>query len=75
MAQLVSILFFSAALVGALALVADMLRDEWDRVIAVLGGEALDRARATSNAPVRVKMRAWNLAESRPASPQRRAAA
>lgn len=75
MAQLVSILFFSVALVGAFALIAGMLRSEWARITAVLCGEALDQARAIADAPARVRVRAWNQAEARRALPQLRAAA
>lgn len=63
MAQLVSILFFSATLITTLALIAGMLRSEWNRVKAVLSGEMLDRAH--SRPQVRVRLRSWAQADLR----------
>ena len=75
MAQLVSILFFSVALIGAGTLITGMLMAEWDRVRAVLSGEAMERAQAQANPAVRVKLRSWVRAEQRqPARPLRAAA-
>ena len=73
MAQLLSGLFFSLAMVGALWSVAAMIRREWPRIVGILSGAELDLARA--RAPrVRVRQRAWGRPELRTA-PQRHAAA
>lgn len=75
MAQLVSILFFSVALIAGVAMIVAMLHGEWDRIRAVLNGEMLDQANAQSRPQVRVRLRSWNRAEARRALPTLRAAA
>ncbi|WP_046347351.1 hypothetical protein [Sphingomonas changbaiensis] len=74
MAQIFSALFFTFAAIGAAALVAGLLRGEWDRVIAILGGEELAGARALAAPRVRVRVRAWRAPAQRRAQPLRAAA-
>ena len=74
MAQIFSALFFSLAAIGAAAFVIRMLRSEWHRVRAILGGTELGHARALQAAPVRVRMRAWTGPAPRRVQPLRAAA-
>lgn len=72
MAQFFSALFFSLACMAAIAMIAAMLRRDGSRVISILAGADLERARA---AAPRIKVRTWNRLEPRRASPPLRVAA
>jgi hypothetical protein len=72
MAQLFSALFFTVACVAALAMIATMLRGEWSRVMSILIGTEMAKARA---AAPRIRVRTWNRPEPRRAAPAMRAAA
>lgn len=74
MAQIFSALFFTLAAIGATALIAGLLRSEWDRVLAILCGEELAGARALASPRVRVRMRTWKAPVQRRAQPLRAAA-
>ena len=74
MAQIFSALFFTLAAIGATALIAGLLRSEWDRVVTILAGEELGHARAFANPRVRVRVRAWKAPVQRRAQPLRAAA-
>ena len=74
MAQLFCALFFSLVAIGAMALVCGMLRQEWARVVAILGGRELQHARAAAP-EVRVRVRSWLRPELRYAVRPLRAAA
>jgi hypothetical protein len=74
MAQIFTALFFTFAAIGATLLIVRMLRDEAERVVAILAGEELGRARALATSPVRVRMRAWKAPAPRRALPLRAAA-
>lgn len=73
MAQVFVSIFFSVAMLGAIALVVSMLRGEWSRISAILSCRELDEALAAAPR-VRVRQRAWGRPELHLA-PQRRAAA
>jgi hypothetical protein len=72
MAQFFSALFFSLACVATIAMTAAMLRRDWSRVVSIVTGAELDRARA---AAPRIRVRAWNRPEPRRAAQPLRAAA
>ena len=74
MAQIFSALFFTFAAIAAAIFVVRMLRDEGERVLAILAGEELGRARASAAAPVRVRVRAWRVPSPRRVQPLRAAA-
>ena len=74
MAQIFSAIVFTLAAIGALAFVAGMLRNKWDRVLAILCGEELAGARALASPRVRVRMRTWKAPVQRRAQPLRAAA-
>jgi hypothetical protein len=74
MAGLFSGLFFALALLGALGLMAALLRAEWPRVIAILSGSELRHALGATP-QVRIRTRAWRRAELRPVPRASRAAA
>jgi hypothetical protein len=74
MAQIFTALFFTFAAIGATLLIVRMLRDEAERVVAILAGEELGRARALATSPVRVRMRAWKAPAARRVQPLRAAA-
>ena len=74
MAQIFSALFFTFAAIGATLLLLRMLRDEARRVLAILAGEELGRARALTAPPVRVRVRAWRGPAPRRVPPLRAAA-
>lgn len=74
MAQFFSALFFSLAAAGAALFVFRMLRNDWDRVVAILGGEELENARALAAPRVRVRMRSWSAQDRRRVQPLRAAA-
>ena len=74
MAQIFSALFFTFAAIAAVIFVVRMLRDEGERVLAILAGEELGRARASARAPVRVRVRAWRVPSLRRVQPLRAAA-
>lgn len=74
MAQFFSAICFSLAAVGALALLAGMLRREGTRVMAILAGEELVAARAMATPPIRVRARAWRSPVRKPVQPLRAAA-
>ena len=74
MAQFFSALFFALAAIGAALFVIGMLRSEWQRVLAILAGEELGRARSFANPRVRVRVRAWTGPAPRRAQPLRAAA-
>jgi hypothetical protein len=72
MAQFFSVLFFSLAWLAALAVIATMLRRDGARVISILAGAELEKARA---AAPRIRVRAWNRPEPRRVAPPLHAAA
>lgn len=74
MGQIFSAMFFTLTAIGAIALIAAMLRNDWTRVLAILAGEELAGARALANPRVRVRQRAWKAPVLRRAPPMRAAA-
>jgi hypothetical protein len=72
MAQFFSVLFFSLACLSALAMIVTMLRRDGARVISILAGAELEKARA---AAPRIRVRAWNRPEPRRVAPPLHAAA
>jgi hypothetical protein len=72
MAQFFSVLFFSLAWLAALAMIVTMLRRDGARVISILAGAELEKARA---AAPRIRVRAWNRPEPRRVAPPLHAAA
>jgi hypothetical protein len=62
------------ALIGAVGLVAAMLKSEWTRLVAILSGAELATARS-SEPRVRIRTRAWSRTAPRRSAPPRAAAA